>query len=306
MVDRFAAMRSFRHVVDHAGFASAANALGVAKATVSKQVSALEAHLGTALLHRTTRKLSLTEAGQRFYADAIRILDELAAAEAQLAEDQAEPRGLLRVNAPLSFGVARLMPVVARFMAAHPAIRVDIALDDRTVDPVGRAFDVTLRIRTELDDSELTARRIGGIAHVVCVARDYAMPLPVRPEQLAEHRLLVYGANGVQTRNYNFVSAGGRDEVVDVRVTPALKSNSSLAIREALLAGAGIAVIPRFVVDGDLVAGRLMPLLREWRLPDHALFAIFSGERAPPAKVRRFIDMLADEHIALADADCAF
>ena len=212
-MDRFAAMRSFRAVVEHDGFAAAAKVFGVSKASISKQVTALEAHLGATLLHRTTRRLSPTEAGRAFYADAVRILDDLAGAEEQVAEDQGVPRGLLRINAPLSFGVARLMPVVSAFMARHPQVRIDLALDDRPVDPVRHAFDLSLRIRTALDDSELMSRRIGGIAHVVCVARDYPTLPPQRPGDLVDHPMLVYAGDRAPTRDYRFETITGRSRV---------------------------------------------------------------------------------------------
>ena len=298
-MERFAAMRSFRAVLEHQGFAAAAKALGVSKTTISKQVTALEVHLGATLLHRTTRRLSPTEAGRAFYADAVRILDDLAGAEERVAEDQGVPRGLLRINAPLSFSVARLMPVVSVFMARHPQVRIDLALDDRPVDPVGHAFDLSLRIRTALDDSVLRSRRIGGIAHVVCVTRDYPAPPPQRPEDLVDHPMLVYG--GAPTHDYRFETITGRSRVAIVRIIPALRTNNSLAIREALLSGAGVAVIPRFVVDRDLAEGRLVPLLAEWRLRDHALFALFTDGRALPAKLRNFLEILVEQRRVLTD-----
>ena len=300
-MDRFAAMRSFRAVVEHDGFAAAAKVFGVSKATISKQVTALEAHLGATLLHRTTRRLSPTEAGRAFYSDAVRILDALAGAEEQVADDQGVPRGLLRINAPLSFGVARLMRVVSAFMARHPQVRIDLALDDRPVDPVRHAFDLSLRIRSALDDSEFMSRRIGGIAHVVCVARDYPTRPPQRPGDLVHYPMLVYAGDRAPTCDYRFETINGRSRVATIRIIPALKTNSSLAIREALLSGAGVAVIPRFVVDRDLAEGRLVPLLAEWRLPDYALFALFTGGRAPPAKLRIFLEMLVEQRRALID-----
>jgi DNA-binding transcriptional LysR family regulator len=298
-MERFASMRSFRAVLEHQGFAAAAKALGVSKTTISKQVTALEVHLGATLLHRTTRRLSPTEAGRAFYADAVRILDDLAGAEERVAEDQGVPRGLLRINAPLSFSVARLMPVVSAFMARHRQVRIDLALDDRPVDPVGHAFDLSLRIRTALDDSVLMSRRIGGIAHVVCVTRDYPAPPPQRPEDLVDHPMLVYGS--APTHDYRFETITGRSRVAIVRIIPALRTNNSLAIREALLSGTGVAVIPRFVVDRDLAEGRLVPLLAEWRLRDHALFALFTDGRAPPAKLRNFLEMLVERRRVLTD-----
>ena len=296
-MERFAAIRSFRAVLEHQGFAAAAKALGVSKTTISKQVTALEVHLGATLIHRTTRRLSPTEAGRAFYADAVRILDDLAGAEERVAEDQGVPRGVLRINAPLSFSVARLMPVVSVFMARHPQVRVDLALDDRPVDPV--AFDLSLRIRTALDDSVLRSRRIGGIAHVVCVTRDYPAAPPQRPEDLVDHPMLVYG--GAPTHDYRFETIAGRSRVAIVRIIPALRTNNSLAIREALLSGAGVAVIPRFVVDRDLDEGRLVPLLAEWRVRDHALFALFTDGRAPPAKLRNFLEILVAQRRVLTD-----
>lgn len=300
-MDRFEALTTFRRVVEAGGFAAAARALNASKATVSKRVSQLEAHLGVRLLNRTTRRLSLTEAGHAFFAHSVRILDELAMAEAGMGAAQAEPRGLLRINAPLSFGVRRLMPMLSRYMAACPNVRTELVLDDSPVDAVAEGFDLTLRIRRRLGDSQIVARRIGPIRHVVCASPAYLRRagLPHRPVDLSDHAMLVYGGAGRDLAEYRFDGGAGQPAVV--QVTPALRVNSSLAIREALLADAGIAVTPRFAVDDALADGRLVELMAGHELEPYALHALLPAGRAAPAKTRRFLDMLTEARAGVCD-----
>lgn len=299
-MDRFEALTTFRRVVETGGFAAAARALNASKATVSKRVSQLEAHLGVRLLNRTTRRLSLTEAGHAFHADSVRILEDLAAAEAGMGAAQAEPSGLLRINAPHSFGVRRLMPLLSRYMAACPKVRTELVLDDSAVDAVAEGFDLTLRVRRHLGDSQIVARRIGPIRHVVCASPAYLARAghPQRPHDLSDHAMLVYGGAGRDLAEYRFHGGG---EPTPVQVTPALRVNSSLAIREALLAGAGIAVTPRFAVDDALADGRLVELMPGQELGPYALHALLPAGRAAPAKTRRFLDMLTEARADVCD-----
>lgn len=299
-MDRFAALETFRRVVERGGFAAAAASMSASKATVSKRIAELEAHLGVRLLNRTTRRLSLTEAGRDFHADAVRILEDMAAAEAAMSAAQAEPRGLLRVNAPLSFGVRRLMPLLTRYMEDCPNVRVDLALDDGAVDAVAEGFDLTLRIRRRLEDSQIVARRIGAIRRTACASPAYLERAgrPRHPRDLADHPMLVYGGTGDGLAEYQFETAG---EPFVARLTPALRVNSSLAIREALLAGAGMAVTPRFAVDDALADGRLVEVLHDHPLEPYALHALLPAGRAAPAKTRRLLERLADPRSGVCD-----
>lgn len=296
-MSRLTEMEAFRTVIDHGGFAAAAPVLGLSKASVSKQVAALERRLGVQLLRRTSRRFSLTEAGERFLADATRILDDLAMAEARAGEDG--PRGWLRVNAPLTYGVVRLMPVVAQMLRDHADLGIHVDLDDRGRDLTGEGYDVTVRIADRLPDSGLVARRIGAIDHVVCAAPDYLARAgtPTTPEDLATHAMLIYAPRG-RGRRYAFSNHG---ETRQVDTTARLAASTTLALHVALRDGAGIAITPRFAVEHDLADGTLVPILPDWSLPDHAVYALYHGGAFVPAKTRHFIDRLIGHRHALAD-----
>ncbi len=296
-MSRLTEMEAFRAVVERGGFAAAAATLGLSKARVSKQVGALERRLGVQLLRRTSRRFSLTEAGERFLADTTRILDDLALAETRVAEDG--PRGILRVNAPLTYGVVRLMPVVSAMLRDHADLAVHVDLDDRGRDLIGEGYDVTVRIADRLPDSSLVARRIGAIDHVVCAAPDYLARAgtPTTPDDLSDHAMLIYAPRG-RGRRYVFTNDSGT-RTVDT--TARLGASTTLALQVALKDGAGIAVSPRFAVERDLADGSLVPLLSDWSLPGYAVYAMYQGGDFVPAKTRHFIDRLIGHRAVLAD-----
>ena len=188
-MDRMSAMVVFSHVVETGSFSEAARQLGLSKSAVSKQVTALEERLGVQLLHRTTRKLSLTETGRGFYERCTQIVREVEEAERAVIHTQATPQGLLRVNAPMSFGQIALAPALSLFLSRHPELRVELVLDDRQVDVIEGGFDVTIRIASRLSDSSLIARRIASTRIVVCGTADYLAQrgVPAAPDELAVH-----------------------------------------------------------------------------------------------------------------------
>ncbi len=289
-MDRFLAMESFVRVVERGGFSAAAQDLRISRAMVSRHVQELETHLGARLLHRTTRKVSLTEAGQVYYERSAHLLADLVAADSEVGELHTRPRGILRVNGPVVFGVRHLAPMVADYMRAFPEVQIELTLNDRVVDLVEEGLDMAVRIGT-LADSSLIARRLAPCRLVVVASPDYLARrgTPREPADLARHDCIryMYGEGG---DIWHFAGPQGPEAV---RVQGQLRTNNGDAMRIAALQGAGIAVIPSFIVSDELLAGTLTPLLPAWRgAEEMAIHAIYPPGRNPSAKLRSFIDFL--------------
>lgn len=277
----------FATVAELEGFSAAARRLGVSKAMVSTAIARLEQRLGVRLMQRTTRRLSLTEAGAAALPHAQRALLAARDAEEAATESSTTPRGTLRINAPMSFGVLHVAPALGAFAAAYPEVRVDLVLDDRIVDLVEGGFDLAIRIGA-LPDSALVAQRVGRNRNVLVAHKSYLKRAgaPAKPAALVDHAALVYSGASAPNR-WNLVR-GGREETVRVRAL--LSANSSLALREAALQGLGIARMPLFVVGEDLAKGRLQQVLPGWELPEQGIFAITTARELQPRKTRAFID----------------
>ncbi len=289
-------MHAFRRVIELGSFRAAARDLGRSNAAVSTQISDLEAELGVTLITRTTRRLALTEVGRAYYGRCARILDDLTEAEIAVASLQSAPRGLLRVNAPMSFGLLHLAPALPAYMQRCPDVRVDLVMNDRTVDLVEEGFDVAVRVRTNLRDSSLIARRLAPVRRVVCAAPDYLerSGCPERPEDLVHHRCLIYSLSASPTE-WTFSPRDG-GEPLTARVLPYFIANSSIALREAVLAGSGVALIPTFVVGPDIRAGRLRTVLPDFEIPLHTMYALYPSSRHLSPKVRSFVDFLIERY----------
>jgi DNA-binding transcriptional LysR family regulator len=295
-MDKLASMKSFRRVIELGGFRPAARDLGRSIAAVSKQVSDLEAELGATLITRTTRRLALTEVGQAYYERCTHLLDELAETEAAVASLQSAPRGLLRVNAPMSFGLLHIAPALPAYMERCPDVRIDLVMNDRAVDLVEEGFDAAVRVRTSLADSSLIVRRLAPVRRVLCASPGYLERHghPVGPEDLVRHRCLIYSLS-TSPVEWSFAPQG-TGELQKVKVQPYLIANSSIALREALLAGSGVAPVPTFVVGPDIAAGRLKPLLPGFAMPMQSVFALYPPARHLSPKVRSFVDFLAERY----------
>jgi DNA-binding transcriptional LysR family regulator len=291
MLDRIAGMQVFARVAALGSFSAAARALGMSPAMATKHVDALEDRLGTRLFFRSTRKLTLTEAGQRHLEATERILAEIEEAEAAAAADVAEPRGTLRINAPLAFGLRQVMSAIVDFAALYPALTIDIGLTDRFVDLIDEGWDVAIRLGN-LRDSSLIARRLAPIRVALCGAPDYLAthPVPKTIADLAGHNCLGYTLPTP-------ASAGrwlfGEDGSVAVPVRGTMIVNNGDALRDAAVAGLGLIHQPTFILGDDIRAGRLVPLALDHPLPRGAAHAVYAGGRQPPAKVRLLIDFLA-------------
>lgn len=283
----FEAWAIFAAVVEHRSFSAAARALGLSKATVSKAVTRLEAHLGATLFHRTSRSLTLTETGRALSPRARRILDEAICAEEEASDAASAPRGMVRLAAPMTFGLQQVTPAIALFLEAHPGITIDLSLDDARVDLVEQGFDLALRIAM-MPDSSLRARRLMPIrSHVVASSAYLARHgRPSHPAELGEHRCLCYANN----ETWRFTGPDGAE--ASVRPAGPLRANSGDALLPALRAGLGVSVLPDFIVGADLAAGTLQTVLTEWQAPPIALHLVTPPSPLRPARVQALIDFL--------------
>ncbi len=290
-MDKLRAFEAFVTVADHSSFTGAARRLGASRAQVSKQVQALEDHLGIRLLHRTTRKVSLTDEGRAFRERARLILEEVRDAEAALSELSGGARGTLRLGAPMSFGVRYLAPAVADFMARHPSLAVEMVCSDRKVDIVEEGYDVAVRIG-QLEDSSLVARRLGPVKAYASASPDYlaAWGTPATPDDLKEHRCLRYSL--LSSPFWTFRKG---DESRPIRTDGPLIANNGDILVQAAVRGLGIIVNPDFIVADQLRSGELVPILEDWEIDGpRAVWAMYPHRRHLSAKVRLLVDFLVE------------
>lgn len=288
-MDRLHAMRAFRSVADTGSFSAAGRALGRSKTVVSKLVADLEAHLGTRLLHRTTRRVSLTEAGRAYHARCVQLLSDLEEMESMVRDAQSNPRGRLRVAGPQTFGELYLVPALHDFALCHPGISIELTLTDRFVDLVEERFDLGIRI-ADLPDSSLVARRLGEMRLIACAAPAYleAHGRPRAPQDLTAHDCIV-DTNFRQPWLWPFDGGGGR---TTVRVAGRFMVNSARAACDLAVAGAGVVLAPNFVADPHLAAGRLETLLPEWTSGVRGIHAVYPHRRHVALRLRMLIDFL--------------
>ena len=290
-MDRFLEMQTFTAVVDAGSFVKAADALGVSKAAVSRYVGDLEARLGVRLLHRTTRRLSLTGEGQVFYARSKELLAGVDEAEAEITSRSGAASGLLRINAPVTFGIRHLAPLWGLFRARYPNVTLDVTLADRVVDLVEEGYDVAIRIAT-LPSSTLISKRLATTRMVLCASPDYlkAHGAPRRPAELTAHAVISYSYWSTRDE-WHFDGPQGH---VSVKTQPCLHTNSGDTCRAAALAHQGIILQPTFLVGDDLAAGTLVELMPEFRSIELGIYAIYPTRKHVSPKVRALIDFLAE------------
>lgn len=291
-MDKFAGMQAFARVVESGSFAAAARQMGLTRSAVNKLVVNLEAALGAQLLQRTTRRVSPTALGQAYYDRCSNILADVEAAELAVAQLQAEPKGLLRANAPMSFGMLHLAPALAEFMGRYPALQVELQLSDRFVDPIAEGFDLTLRIARESGSGPLAVRQLAPIERVLCAAPAYLQQAgtPEQPQDLRDCHCLQYGYGAGGDR---WQLSGPDGESVAVSIQPRLWANNGEVLREAALQGLGVTLLPTFIVGDCLQDGRLQVVLPDYRPPEIAAYALYPPNRYLAAKVRLLVDFLA-------------
>jgi len=288
-MDKLEAMNAFARVVAAGSYAEAARRLGLTRSAVSKAVMELEQLLGARLLDRTTRRVTPTEVGLAYYERCMSILAEVEETELQVSRLHDEPKGVLKINAPMSFGTLYLGAAVADFMARYPDLKIELMLNDRYIDPLEEGVDITVRIG-ELPDSSLIARRLAPARRVLAASPEYLARngAPKSAEDLAAHRCLTYGQMAAVHR---WTLQRG-DETFSVPIASSLCSNNGDVLRAAALAGNGITNLPTFIVGPDIEAKRLKLVLPETPPSELGIYALFAPNRYLAAKTRVLVDFL--------------
>ena len=294
-MDRLTSMTVFARVAAARSFSAAARQMGISQATASKHVQTLEGWIGARLLHRTTRRVALTEAGESFFAQCTRILDDMEAAR-QAGRPEAKLRGMLRVSAPVVFGSTRLAALCVDFMAASPDLVLNVTLCSRPVDVIEEGYDLAIRLTRgasrPFDEPGLSVHRLGTVRFTVCAAPAYLAEhgVPETPADLARHTCLTH------TRPlgdvWRFATHTGETEVA---VTGRLKSDNGLLRRAAACRGAGILLAPDYLVEDDIASGRLVALIEDYPSVPGSLDAICATQRGATPKVRSFTAFLATQ-----------
>jgi DNA-binding transcriptional LysR family regulator len=289
-MDRLDSLESFVAVVEVGQFSGAAERLGIGKSVVSRRVSELEEHLGARLLQRTTRKLSLTDAGREFYPRALQLLEDLAEAEQSVSSGQQALSGRIRIATPLTFGLLHLKPVLSEFMREHPGVLLDLDMDDGQVDLIQEGVDLALRIG-RLESSSMIALPLAPVRAVIVASPDYLAThgIPERPEDLLGHQGLCY-TNLPEPQRWRMTDTDGKTH--NIHMSARLLANNGDMILEAAMAGLGITLTPTFIAYRAIQEGRLVAILTDCKLPTATAYAVYPTRRFVPARVRALVDFL--------------
>lgn len=291
-MDKLSSMRAFTRVVHHGSFSEAAREMRLSRSAISKYVIDLETELGVQLLNRTTRSANPTENGRVYYERCLAILADIEEAEIAVSHLQATPRGVLRINAPMSFGTMHLGRVIGTFMERYPDLEVRLILSDQQIDTVQEGFDLTLRIAS-MADSSLVARKIAPAPRVLCASPAYLKRrgTPKHPDDLRGHDCLSYDylGTGVQWK------LSGKDGEHWLHVPARLTTNNAEVLRDTAVSGRGIALLPTFIAEAELRSGKLRVVLSDYHAPELSVCALFPPTRHLAMKVRVFIDFLVEQ-----------
>lgn len=293
-MDKFESMRAFTQVVEEGSFAAAARKMQLSRSAVNKLVINLENELGVQLLYRTTRRVTPTDNGRAFYERCIDIISSLEEAELAVSHQQNEPKGILRINAPMSFGISFLGAKVAEFMTSYPDVKIMLTLEDRFVDPISEGYDLVIRITLPQESPSLVAHHITRFPLVICAAPSYleTKGIPGKPSELKEHSYLHYGYSrkGCQWELTNT----NNNTVEQVSIDGILCSNNGEVLRDAAVGGLGIVILPTFIIKDELEQGKLQIILPDYRPPELTLCVIYPVNRHLSTKVQLFTQFLQE------------
>lgn len=293
-MDRLTSMAAFVKASDLGSFAAAAEAMGMSPQMIAKHVVFLEDRLGTALLHRTTRRQSLTEVGRAYYDRCKQLLTEVEAAESIAQDMRSQPKGVLRVNAPVTFGAFSLAPFVTRYLDRYPDMQIDLTLNDRFVDPLDEGYEVMVRVG-EVDDTSLIAHPLAPYRLIACASPDYLARrgTPRTPSELELHDCLAYAywSPSIPCR-WQFTRKGKTEEV---RANGRMRSNDWKALLHAAKEGFGVTLGPESVLDAEIAAGHLVRVLPDYEGPGRPMHVLYPAGRRPTVKVKSFVDAIIEE-----------
>lgn len=289
-MDKFESIRAFTQVVNSGGFAAAAREMGLSRSTVNKLVIALENELGVQLLHRSTRVVTPTETGLAFHERCVEILASLEEAERAITQLHEEPRGKLRINAPMTFGTMHLAPALSDFLVQYPDLQVQLTLNDRFIDPIEEGFDITVRIAQPQEVASLIVHPLTSAPRVLCAAPSYLEThgMPVHPGELRQHSCLHYGQLAVEDQ-WTLIGTQGEQTV---SVAGVLCSNNGEVLRDAAVRGLGITLLPRFIVEPELQQGLLQIVMPEYHPPELSISVIYPVNRHLSTKIQLLVNFL--------------
>jgi DNA-binding transcriptional LysR family regulator len=293
MID-FNDMAFFAEVVDRGGFAAAGRSLGVPKSKLSRRVADLEARLGVRLLQRTTRKLSLTEAGELYHRHCVAMREQAEAADEAVARVLGEPRGTVRVSCPVTLAQTTFGPLLPSFLAAHPQVRVEMLVTNRVIDLVQEGVDVALRVRASLDDSGSLVVKQLGPTHAVLVATPQLLQRFGEPATPDELRHLPTVAMSAADGRASWRLVGPAGEAFELQHRPVYTADDLLVLKMAVMQGTGMGMLPDYMCTEELRRGLLVPVLRGWSPPEAKVLAVFPSRRGMVPAVRRFLDFLGE------------
>jgi DNA-binding transcriptional LysR family regulator len=289
-MDKFESIRAFTQVVNSGGFAAAARQMGMSRSQVNKLVIALENELGVQLLHRSTRVVTPTETGLAFHQRCVEILASLEEAERAITQLHEEPRGKLRINAPMTFGTMHLAPALSDFLMQYPDLQVQLTLNDRLIDPIEEGFDVTVRIAKPQETASLIVHPLAIAPRVLCAAPSYLEThgTPTHPDELRHHSCLHYGQLAIEDQ----WTLTGTDGEQTISVTGVLCSNNGEVLRDAAVRGLGITLLPRFIVNPELQQGLLQIVLPQYHPSELSISVIYPVNRHLSTKIRLLVNFL--------------
>ncbi|HBR00947.1 MULTISPECIES: LysR family transcriptional regulator [unclassified Roseofilum] len=298
-MDKFESIHAFTQVVEEGSFAAAARKMQLSRSAVNKLVIALEKYLGVPLLYRTTRQVTLTDNGQAFYERCLDILHRLEEAEFSISEQQTEPKGNLKINAPMSFGLSFLSAKIAEFMTQYKQVKIQLTLEDRFVDPIAEGYDLVIRISLPLKSPSLIAHPITTIPRVICAAPSYLnnRGIPTEIEDLKKHSCMHYGYLATGER-WPFIYEG---EEGLISIDGVFCSNNGEVLRDAAVNGLGIVMLPNFIVEQDLRKGNLQVLLSNYKVPELTLYVVYPISSSISKKVKLFTQFMQQ---ALDEVKC--
>lgn len=291
-MDNYTTIPVFTTVVELGSFSEAGRKLGINRSAVSKRISALEAHLGVKLIQRTTRKLSLTEAGEQYYSYVCRAQALIQDGEAAISSLQGSPKGHLKVSIPMVFGQRHIAPLLGEFLQRYPAIKLTLSLDDRVVDLYEEGLDMVLRIGA-LADSNLVARKLSPCRSVLCASPEYLARhgIPSELADLKQHNCLYYSYFRAGTE----WTLDGPQGIERFKPEGNIQVNNSEVLKQLMLEHIGIGQMPLFLVEPELACGTLVPILEDYTLPEHSIYAVYPERTFMPAKLRVFIAYLEEK-----------
>ncbi|GAA6211477.1 LysR family transcriptional regulator [Hyphomicrobiales bacterium 4NK60-0047b] len=296
-MDKLTALKIFCRVVELGSFHGAASDLGFSNAAISKNIKELEAELQARLINRTTRTLTLTDIGTLYYERVSTILDQLNETDEMLTDLNNNPRGVIKINAPMSLGLICLSPIIEDFMRVYPEITIDLWMDDRQLDFFEYGFDIAIRGTQGLKDSSLISRKLAILDRVVCASPGYLQSARTitKPEDLVDHNCLIYNLSSSPER-WLFKK---KTQQKSVQIKGRFRANNSLVLKEAACSDFGVVILPRRFIEDALDSGALVPVLPEWFVEDHSIFALYPAHRENSRKIRVFLDFLIEAFKAM-------